>query len=151
MKIEAIFCPETSETNYCSTLCKIPKDRKSYSHTGGSLVLLTGVTKTDNEHGNWKVGPILSFRFRFKKTQPFVLNSVYMNVVQLKELGYSVYHTHLRTETLRKYEKNIFRSNYNEENEGSYNRRKSQRQNIEIRKFYIYPIFVVTAVIRIWI
>jgi hypothetical protein len=27
--------------------------------------------------------------------------------------------------------------------EGGYNQRKSPRQNMEIRKFYIYPIFVV--------
>ena len=58
-----------------------------------------------------------------------------MNVVPLKALGHSVYRTHLRAETLRKYEKNIYRSNYNEKNEWIYNQRKFQGQNIEIRKF----------------
>lgn len=37
MKMEPIFCPETSETNYKSTLRNILVERGSHSHSGGSL------------------------------------------------------------------------------------------------------------------
>jgi hypothetical protein len=33
-----IGCPETSETNYQSTLRKIPEERRFHLHRGGSLI-----------------------------------------------------------------------------------------------------------------
>jgi len=37
LKIGPIFCPETSATNYQSTLRNIPEERRSHLHRGGSL------------------------------------------------------------------------------------------------------------------
>jgi hypothetical protein len=63
-----------------------------------------------------------------------------------KKLGYSVYLNHFRAEALRKYEKNYLQIKITmRKTKGVYNQRISPIQNIEIRKYYIYPIFVVVV------